>query len=58
MFPAAAFNGWNGDGQALLNRLMEVVDHTEPYYEAVAQVVLSLALKAPTIGLPSSSQDL
>jgi hypothetical protein len=58
MFPAAAFNGWNGDGQALLNRLMEVVDHTEPYYESVAQVVLSLALKAPTIGLPSSSQDL
>lgn len=57
MFPAAAFGGWRGDGHALLNRLMEVTDYTEPYYQSVAQVVLSLALRA-SIGAPVSSQDL
>jgi hypothetical protein len=57
MFPAAAFGGWRGDGHALLNRLMEVTDYTEPYYQSVAQVVLSLTVRA-SIGVPVSSQDL
>lgn len=57
MFPRDAYNGWTGDGPAILNRLMAIEDYSEPYYRAVAKTVLSLAVNAPD-GPPRSSNDL
>ena len=45
------------DARALVNRLMEVSDFSEPYYQAMALRVLDLATSAPP-GPPGSSADL
>jgi hypothetical protein len=57
MLPQQAYNGWQGDGTAILNRLMAVEDYSEPYYRALAKTVLSLVCNAPD-GMPRSSADL
>jgi hypothetical protein len=57
MFPDLAYNGWNGDATAILNRLMAIEDYSEPYYRAIAKTVLSLTCNAPC-GPPRSSVDL
>lgn len=57
MFPAASYNGWNGDGNALLNRLIVIEDFSDSYYRSIAKLMLSLAINAPG-GLPKSSQEL
>ena len=56
-FPAQAYDGWRGDARALVNRLMEVSDFSEPYYREMALRVLDLATSAPP-GPPRSSPDL
>jgi hypothetical protein len=56
-FPAHAYDGWRGDRRALVNRLMEVTDFSEPYYREMALRVLDLAVSAPP-GVPRSSVEL
>ena len=56
-FPAQGYDGWRGDVRALVNRLMEVSDFSEPYYREMALRVLDLATSAPP-GPPRSSPDL
>ena len=56
-FPAQPYDGWRGDARALVNRLMEVSDFSEPYYREMALRVLDLATSAPP-GPPRSSPDL
>jgi hypothetical protein len=56
-FPAQAYDAWRGDARALVNRLMEVSDFSEPYYREMALRVLDLATSAPA-GVPGSSADL
>lgn len=56
-FPRERYDGWRGDARALINRLMEVTDYSEPYYREMALRVLDLAIAAPA-GLPRSSADL
>ncbi|HWD10040.1 MAG TPA: hypothetical protein VHA57_13210, partial [Actinomycetota bacterium] len=56
-FPAEAYDGWRGDTRALVNRLMEVSDFSEPYYREMALRVLDLAVSSPD-GLPRSSGEL
>lgn len=57
MFPDAAYDGWRGDATALLNRLLAILDFTEPYYRDLTRMLLSLALDAPP-GPPRSSREL
>ncbi|HEU5004452.1 MAG TPA: hypothetical protein VFW71_16965 [Actinomycetota bacterium] len=56
-FPAQPYDGWRGGDRALLNRLMEVSDFSEPYYREMALRVLHLAITSPG-GVPGSSGDL
>jgi hypothetical protein len=56
-FPSARYDGWRGNPVALLNRLLAVVDYTEPYYRDIARAALDLALRAPG-GPPRSAADL
>ena len=53
-FPQERYDGWRGDTRALINRLMEVSDYSEPYYREMALRVLDLAIAGPE-GLPASS---
>ncbi len=55
LFPHEAFNGWQGDGNALLNRLMAVENFSEPYYRTATRRVLSL-LCGDQAGPPRNSQ--
>jgi len=57
LFPQRSLNGWQGDGTALLNRLLAVVDYTEPYYKDLTKMLLNLVLEAPD-GPPRSSPEL
>jgi len=57
LFPQRSLNGWQGDGTALLNRLLAVVDYTEPYYKDLTKMLLNLTLEAPG-GPPRSSPEL
>jgi hypothetical protein len=56
-FPDRAYDGWRGDNVALFNRLMAIVDYTEPYYRDLTKMILDLAINAPG-GLPRSSEEL
>ena len=56
-FPTEPYDGWRGDNRALVNRLMEVSDFSEPYYREMALRVLTLAVTAPA-GPPRSAADL
>ncbi|HEX9313968.1 MAG TPA: hypothetical protein VGA71_00980, partial [Actinomycetota bacterium] len=56
-FPGHRYDAWRGDGRALVNRLMEVSDFSEPYYREIALRVLDLAASAPP-GPPRSSGEL
>jgi len=53
MFPRLAANGWRGDGNAILNRLMAIELFTEPYYKSTAKRVLNAICKPQP---PNSSQ--
>jgi hypothetical protein len=54
MFPKMAYNGWNGDGNTILNRLMAIESFSEPYYKAACKRVLNAICK-PTA--PTSSKE-
>lgn len=54
MFPRQQYNGWNGDGNTLLNRLMAVEAFSEPYYKAACKRVLNAICKPQA---PTSSTD-
>jgi hypothetical protein len=56
-FPQRPLRGWQGDTVALLNRLLAVVDYTEPYYRDLTKMLLHLTLEAPD-GAPRSSAEL
>ncbi|NTU78148.1 MAG: hypothetical protein HGA45_01885 [Chloroflexales bacterium] len=56
-FPQRPLQGWQGDSVALLNRLLAVVDYSEPYYRDLTKMLLNLTLEAPG-GPPRSSQEL
>jgi hypothetical protein len=55
--PSQPYDAWRGDARALVNRLMEVSDFSEPYYREMALRVLDLATSAPP-GPPASSAEL
>src|SRR5581483_117225 len=55
-FPSAAYDGWRGDPTALLNRLMMILDFSEPYYRDLTRMLLSLALEAPPGPTRSSAE--
>lgn len=57
LFPARPYDGWEGDGPALLNRLLALQPFTEPFYQDIAALTLRLAIDAPA-GLPRSSTAL
>lgn len=57
MFPTSAYDGWRGDATALLNRLISIIDYSEPYYRDITKMMLSLAVEAPP-GPPRSSSEL
>jgi hypothetical protein len=52
MFPRQPFNGFQGDGHAILNRLMAVLDFSEPYYEDATRDVLTSVCINHRIGRP------
>jgi len=56
-FPTRAYDGWRGDGRALLNRFHEVLDYTEPYYDDTTANALGFAIDAP-LGLPQAGAEL
>jgi len=56
-FPSERYDGWRGDATALLNRLLMILDFSEPYYRDLTRMLLSLALEAPP-GPPRSSTEL
>ena len=56
-FPEQAYDGWRGDAVGILNRLLTIVDYTEPYYRDMTKMILDLAVNAPP-GPPRSSTDL
>jgi hypothetical protein len=56
-FPQQPLRGWQGDSVALLNRLLAVLDYSEPYYRDMTKMLLNLTLEAPG-GPPRSSQEL
>jgi hypothetical protein len=55
LFPAGSFDGWRGDGRAILNRLMALESFSEPYYKAVTKTVLDALCNRPE-GPPRSAQ--
>lgn len=59
LYPAEAYDGWRGDGQALYNRLMQQIDpSSHPFYRGgVGSTAVSLACKAPG-SPPRNSYDL
>lgn len=57
MFPALSYDGWRGEPLALVNRLMAVVDYSEPYYRDGCKRLLTLVCTAPD-GPPESAADL
>lgn len=58
MFPARAYNGWQGNGAAILNRLMAVQDYSESYYQAVAKRILHVICTEMDRQPPRSSEEL
>ncbi len=56
-YPEQSYNGWRGDATAILNRLLAILDFTEPYYRDMAKLMISLAVEAPG-GPPRSSDEL
>lgn len=56
MFPHEPFCGWRGSSAELHNRLMEVIDYSEPYYSDAANAILDFALNAP-MGPPHSGAE-
>jgi hypothetical protein len=56
-FPDRAYDGWRGDSFALFNRLMAIVDYTEPYYRDMTKMILDMAINTPG-GVPRSSVEL
>ncbi len=56
VFPQSSYDGWRGDGTALLNRMLAVQDFNHPYFHSVAKLMLDLTFKGPN-GAPQSSSD-
>jgi hypothetical protein len=61
VFPNEPFAGWRGDWNAVMNRLLEVIEYAETgpaaYYRDQAKVVLALVCRDPA-GPPASSEEL
>ncbi len=56
MFPREPFDGWEGDGNAIFNRLMAIESFSEAYYKSVTKHVLNLICSHKD-GPPRSSAD-
>ena len=48
-WPDQPLNAWLGDGQEVSNRLMQMQDYSEPYYEALSKGLIRYAVEAPDI---------
>ena len=49
LWPAQPLDMWRGTPTEIANRLLQVQDFTEPYYKAVAETAVRLAVLAPDI---------
>jgi hypothetical protein len=49
LWPAQPLDMWRGSPQEIANRLLQVQDYSEPYYEAVASTAVRLAVLAPDV---------
>lgn len=49
LWPAQPLDMWRGTPVQVVNRLIQVQDFTEPYYKAVAQTAVRLAVLAPDV---------
>jgi hypothetical protein len=49
LWPAMPLDIWRGSPTEIANRLLQVQDFTEPYYQAVAQTAVRLAVHAPDV---------
>jgi len=47
LFPAEPYDGWRGSPDVLRNRLGQIIDYTEPFYEDGAGDILDTILTAP-----------
>lgn len=47
MYPAEPYNGWVGNEEALLSRLLAVEEYSDTHYRAVAENLLRLAISVP-----------
>ncbi len=47
MYPTEPYNGWMGDEEALLSRLLAVEEYSDAHYRAVAENLLRLAISVP-----------
>lgn len=56
LFPQSPYDGWRGDGTALLNRMLAVQDFNHPYFHSVAKLMLDLTFKSPE-GTPRCSSE-
>lgn len=56
MFPREPFCGWDASTSELHNRLMEVLDYSEPFYEDIANALVDFALNVPG-GPPRNSSE-
>jgi hypothetical protein len=57
IYPADPYDGWRGDPDVLRNRLGQIVDYTEPFYEDGAGDILDTILTAPA-GPPRGFREL
>jgi hypothetical protein len=53
LFPQAPYDGWRGNPDVLRNRLGQIIDYTEPFYEDGAGDILDAILTRPS-GPPRS----
>jgi hypothetical protein len=57
LFPTQAYDGWRGQPDVLRNRLGQIIDYTEPFYEDGAGDILD-AILTRTAGPPRSFRSL
>lgn len=49
LWPAMPLDIWRGNPDEIANRLLQVQDFSEPYYETVAETVVRLVMTAPDV---------
>jgi hypothetical protein len=49
LWPAQPLDMWRGSPTEIANRLLQVQDYSEPYYQAVAETIVRLVMHAPDV---------